>query len=57
MVRPDIIAVGYDQLETVEKPIREIISKKRWKIKIVRVKKYGLGLQSSQFLKNILNRK
>jgi FAD synthetase len=57
MVRPDIIAVGYDQLETVEKPVRETILKKGWKIKIVRVKKYGLGLQSSRFLKNIFNRK
>jgi glycerol-3-phosphate cytidylyltransferase-like family protein len=53
MVRPDIVAVGYDQLETVENPVREIISKKRWKAKIVRIKKYGSALQSSRFLKSV----
>ena len=39
-IKPDIIALGYDQ-ETMEKKVREHVANNRLKIKVVRVGKFG----------------
>ncbi len=49
-VKPDIIALGYDQ-DYVEKLVREYLREKGLNIQIVKLNKYGAGIDSSSELK------
>jgi FAD synthetase len=50
-IKPDIITIGYDQ-EDVQKMVEKIIKEKRWKIEILKIKKFGKSdLNSSTKIK------
>jgi len=50
-VKPDVIAVGYDQKDTYE-AVRRIIEEKKLKIKIVKIRRFtAQGLDSSSKIK------